>query len=394
MYSLKQFLNLYEKKGTKKAYKTAINQYMQVIYGESDKSEMDKLSIQYLTENRDIFEDLVKFLEYMKTKYSPKTIGVKIAGVREWLGVNDYEPSPSEKRILRKLTPASKSRSEEEIFTRENIRKIINHLPLHGKALVLVLASSGMRIGETLLLELEDIKLEESPTRIVIRGENTKSGENRTTFISSEAVEVCKEWLNVRSSYLKASQNKNKGLVDSGNSGVKQIEDNRLFPFSMTVVLHLFHNALDKAGLNGKDRETQRLKYRIHGLRKFFRSQLATAIPVDIVEALMGHEGYLTGEYRRYTEEELSKYYSKGEHILFITPPENMIKIASEVKLGLERNGELVENLIIENRALKDRLGKVEEELKTLDQVKDISAEIQRIKATIGSYELKTKKAD
>ncbi|GBE55150.1 MAG TPA: hypothetical protein ENH28_06225 [Euryarchaeota archaeon] len=50
-----------------------------------------------------------------------------------------------------------------------------------------------------------------------------------------------------------------------------------------------------------------------NGLRKFFRSQLATAIPVDIVETLMGHEGYLTGD-RRYSEKELGEYYSKGEH--------------------------------------------------------------------------------
>ena len=29
-------------------------------------------------------------------------------------------------------------------------------------------------------------------------------------------------------------------------------------------------------------------------LRKFFRTRLGAVIPVDVVEALMGHEGYLT----------------------------------------------------------------------------------------------------
>ena len=375
MYSLQQFLDMYEKKTTMWAYKTAVTQYLQVLYEDMDKNKIehwDKLSVQYLKEDRDRFKDLVKFLDYMKTKYTPKSIGVKFPAVREWLGVNDYEPSPSEKRILKKLTPASKSRSEEETYTRENLRKIINHMPLHGKALVFMLASSGMRIGETLQLELEDIKLEEKPTRIMIRGENTKTGEKRITFISSEALEVLKEWLNVRSDYLKAARNRNKGLIGSGKSGAKKVEDNRIFPFSMTVVLHLFHNALDKAGLNGKDRETRRLKYRIHGLRKFFRSQLATAIPVDIVEALMGHEGYLTGEYRRYTERELGVYYNKGEHILLITPPESMIKIAGEVKSGLERNRELLEDVILENKQLKGRLGKVEEELKAISELREV----------------------
>ncbi len=301
MYSLTQFLDMYEKKATKSAYQIAVCQYLKAMYGVGKKKidYWDKLSIQYLKEDRDRFKDLVKFLEYMKTKYTPKSIGVKIAGVKEWLGVNDYEPSPREKRILKKLIPSSKARSEEEIYTRENIRKILNHLPLQGRALVLVLASSGMRIGETLHLELEDIKLNENPVRVVIRGENTKTGEKRITFISTEALEVLKEWLRVREKYLTAAMNRNNGLVHSGRSDAKQVEDNTIFPFSMNTVFPMWHNALDKAGLNGRDRETRRHKYRIHGLRKFFRSQLATAIPVDIVEALMGHEGYLTGEYRR-----------------------------------------------------------------------------------------------
>jgi len=169
MYNLTQFLNLYEKKQTRKAYRTAISQYLKLLYGEMDKAEFDKASVRYLEEDRNRFKDLVTLLEHMKAKYTPKSISVKFAGVKEWLGVNDYEPSPSEKRILKKLVPSSKARSEEETYTRENIRKIINHLPIHGKALIFVLASSGMRIGETLLLELEDIKLEENPVRVVIR---------------------------------------------------------------------------------------------------------------------------------------------------------------------------------------------------------------------------------
>ena len=363
MYSLTQFLNLYDKKATKNAYKIAIVQYFKMVYGIEDKKDIeywDSVSLQYLEESRDKFADLKGFLEYLKGKYTSKSIGVKFPAIKEWLGVNDFEPSPSEKRILKKLTPASKSRSEEEIFTRENIRRILNHLPIHGKALILVLASSGMRIGETLELELEDIKFEEKPTRIAIRGENTKTGDSRASFISSEALEVLKEWLKVRGTYLKASQNKNKGLVGSGRAKAKPLSDNRVFPFSVTVVLDMFHSALNKAGLNGKDRETRRLKYRVHGLRKFFRTQLATVISVDIVEAIMGHSGYLTGEYRRYTVEELAAFYQKGEHVLLITPPDSMIEIASEVKHGLERNRELLEDVFVENKDLKKRISSLE----------------------------------
>ncbi len=97
----------------------------------------------------------------------------------------------------------------------------------------------------------------------------------------------------------------------------------------------------------------------------------------------MGHEGYLTGEYRRYTERELGEYYNKGEHILLITPPESMIKIAGEVKSGMERNRELLEDVILENKQLKARLGKVEEELEIQDLVKKLSAELFELKPRI-----------
>ncbi|MEM3629336.1 MAG: hypothetical protein QXW47_06335 [Candidatus Jordarchaeales archaeon] len=53
-------------------------------------------------------------------------------------------------------------------------------------------------------------------------------------------------------------------------------------------------------------------------LRKFFRTRMATVIPVDIVEALMVHEGYLAEVYRQYSFEDLAKYYKQGEHTLLV----------------------------------------------------------------------------
>ena len=41
-------------------------------------------------------------------------------------------------------------------------------------------------------------------------------------------------------------------------------------------------------------------------------------IPVDVVEALMGHEGYLTEVYRRYSIEDLAKFYKQGEYALLV----------------------------------------------------------------------------
>jgi len=36
-----------------------------------------------------------------------------------------------------------------------------------------------------------------------------------------------------------------------------------------------------------------------------------SSIPVDVVEALMGHEGYFTEVYGSYTVEDLARFYKK-----------------------------------------------------------------------------------
>jgi len=80
-----------------------------------------------------------------------------------------------------------------------------------------------------------------------------------------------------------------------------------------------------------------------HTLRKFFRTKLGAVIPVDVVEALMGHEGYLTDVYRRYSMEDLAKFYKQGESaLLSFTEAEEVSKLRAEVN---ERNEEF-KNLV------------------------------------------------
>jgi len=199
------------------------------------------------------------------------------------------------------------------------LKKILTHLDLKGKAFVITLASTGMRIGELLQVKLSDVDLTTIPGELIVRGEGSKSGDTRTVFLSSEAKELVVEWLKIRDRYLESAKNRNKGLVESAIGKEKSVEDDRLFPFSDSNVREMWENALTKAGVWHKDETTGRTQIRIHALRKFFRSQLALSCPLDIVEALMGHEGYLTEAYRRYPKKQMGEYYLKAEHHIMIT---------------------------------------------------------------------------
>ena len=228
-----------------------------------------------------------------------------------------------------------------------------------------------MARGEVLQVTLDDVKLDTKPASITIRGENTKTGHLRFTFISSEAVQAVNEWLKIRDEYLKSSQNKNVGFVTSGKAKPKSSDDNRLFPFSDQNAGQMWDGALRKAGFLSRDKTTNRKQLHYHMFRKFFISQLALIVSKEIPEVLAGHSGYLTGAYRRYTKKQLAEQYLKGEHLLTITTPKELVEIQSEFKAEMQTHSEIIENIVKENILLKQHISKIEDEFEQLYEMRD-----------------------
>ncbi len=194
--------------------------------------------------------------------------------------------------------------------------------------------SSGIRVGEALRLQYGDIDLTTEPVKIRVRGEITKAGNQYFSFISSEAKEALLQWLNVRDSYIETATGRGKGLIKLGNGQeVKPVGDKRIFPFSFHVANSMWVNATKKVKLDAKDISTGRAKFHIHMLRKFFCSQMKLAnVPEDLVESLIGHNGYLDGAYRRYSCEEKVQHYLKGEpYLLLNVSADEKIKINGKI---------------------------------------------------------------
>jgi hypothetical protein len=247
----------------------------------------------------------------------------------------------------------------DKVPSNAELRRILSHMDVKGKSLFLVLASSGMRIGEALKLKVEDVDLTSDPARINIRGEYTKTGNPRVAFISVEAKEFLQEWLRIREDELKVA-------VKRSRFG-KAEEDRRIWAFETTTAYYIWRSAIAKSGFASKFQYNNGLeRYTVHPhvLRKFFRTRMATVIPVDVVEALMGHEGYLTEVYRRYSLEDLAKFYKQGEHTLLVfADNEGVAKLRAEVE---ERNRQLqtlINGLVSENMELKAKLSSFEKQM-------------------------------
>ncbi len=239
----------------------------------------------------------------------------------------------------------------------ETLQTILTHADVKGRALILFLLSSGMRIGETLQLRISDVNLESEPAEVTIRQEITKNRRQRYTFISREAVIALREWLKVRPVYLKAACNRNAGFVRQGIGSEKSLDDPRLFPFAPHVAQQMWRTWLKNAGLACMDEATNRNQLHYHQFRNFFRSQMALACPVDIVEALMGHEGYLTQAYRRYSREQMAEYYRKGEQMITMSlSAKEMGRLESAIKKEMEDQQQSIAHLASKNEELEREL--------------------------------------
>lgn len=397
MKSIKEFLDLYPKKNTQDVYKAGIYTFLEFFYPEikrkgrqATKDEVirfEKAIKRYIDEkNGDLeayLDDLMRFAAYLHSK-PPKTAKSYLGAMKEYLGYNNIEFTQRQLKTIRFKLPKGGVRTIEHDMETTTLQRILQHTDLKGKALILTLASSGMRIGEALQITLDDINLDSTPPIITIRGEYTKTGEHRFAFLSREAKETLNEWLKVRNQYLKVAKNKNRGLISNG-AKPKTLSDNRVFPFTDNNAFEIWSNTLSNAGLLSIDRGTNRKQLRIHQLRKFFRSQLALGCPVDIVEALMGHEGYLTGAYRRYTKEEKARNYLKNEHYITVFNNQSVEQIKKDI---VKETNEEVEALKSKNQVLELKV----QELANVITRQDLQKPIQVIEDPSGLFKKEIQK--
>lgn len=398
MAKLAGYLKNYHNPATRQGYISAVYRFIDFIYGKQRKNtyvrkdereKYEQMIDRYLKEKRNYPEDLGNFIVQLY-EIPPLTARQTFIRVKEFFNYYDLELSSKELKFLRNKLPKGNARTIEKDMDIETIRTIVQHLDVKGRALVLVLASSGMRINEALSVTLDDIDFRSKPACITVRGENTKTGDTRITFMSAEATQAVNEWLKVRGDYLKSSSKRNNGLVMSGRGKSKSDEDDgRLFPFSDQNASVFWETALTKANLLSRDKTTNRKQLHYHQFRKFFISQLSLIVSKEIAETLAGHNGYLTGAYRRYTKKQLAEEYLKGQHLLTIQAPKELQEMESEFKAKLQGHTELLECIVKENMQMKEHMSQMQQTIDWLVKGKlPTDGKLRRIVQRDGKYNL------
>ena len=126
------FLRQYESENTKKSYKTGLKQYFNLIYPSLKDKDLDSLSDKYLDEERDYRVDILTFREGLSGG-APKTVKLRLNTVRVFLDDNGIS---FPKRFFKNLNGrVNGAITLEEIPSNDELKRIIEYMSIHGKAL-------------------------------------------------------------------------------------------------------------------------------------------------------------------------------------------------------------------------------------------------------------------
>ncbi len=349
------FINKY-RRSTGYVYRSGLLEFFDFIAGkrmrgykstDADLPTYENFASQYLAEkNRNYSYDVIAYTKKQdEDGIVPKTAHIRIVAVKEFLSSNDIELDNRSLKDIRRLKPKGGKRTDFEYIDRKILGEILHHVDARGKAFVLVLATSGIRLGEALNLNWTDIKVPDrtkypdKPTSVYVR--TSKTGQSRTTFITRECEAALDEWRKVYSDYRDFATKRSENLKTPSRE--KKRRDDNVFPFTRTSVYAMWDSALKKAGHFKKDNGTQRLQMNLHRLRNFFSVQVASAVGTQVSEVLLGHSDQYGGAYTGRSPEQLESEYLKAEYNLTIGATSSAIETTSREVAQLKRQLEEME---------------------------------------------------
>jgi len=342
---IEKFVSKYKdrSKNTVDNYRRILNAYFKVI-------DKEPTSDYFKQKERELKQDIEHYWETIKT-HAPKTRNQRLYCIKSFLMRNGIELKTMFYRDLLDSIKEKGAITQDNVLTTEDIQKVLAHGNEKDRALILVLATSGMRIGE--LLKLEDDKdtlyLDHDPPYIYLSGEITKNGYPRFTFITNEAKNAVIAWQRVKKDYLKRVQHKN-NLPDVINR-VKDVNDTRLFPLSYSPVAERWRYFMRVIGKAEQDKRTNRTKLHIHSLRAWCNTKLGNTMPDIKRNYIIGHTQYLSQQYDKFKEADIADDYKRAMNDLAIL----------EASQDLSGINEQLSDVIKENIRLNQRLKTLED---------------------------------
>jgi integrase len=272
----------------------------------------------------DLYKVLDGFVGQLDAKkLSPRTINGYVNRVTCYFAFNDLVVDPA--RFKAKVIMPRVEDPDDRAPTIEGLRGILSWGKLRTKTLILVMATSGMRLGEAIVLKTSSIDLNVKPTRIALSAQVAKkTGKSRIVYISDEATQYLKRYLGSRLGV--------EGWVFPSEANPQShVSEDRAW---CTIT-----ECIEKAGL-GKTKETTacgRRKIHPYSLRKFFFSKAVGIIGETAAHAMMGHGTYMQTYYRRTDQERAQDYLRCMPYLSIFKDNNDLTNVKNDATLAAIR---------------------------------------------------------
>ena len=253
---------------------------------------------------KQIQELLEDYVMYLKKKVSPNSVPIYYAPIELFFVMNDVTINYKK---LRKLFPKKIKKGNEQGYNKEQIRKIIkNTKTKRNKALVLLFASSGVRLGAIPGILLKHLsKINESYAVKIYEDET----EEDYIFTTPEATKTIDEYLDERKKDGEYVDQNSPLIRTSYKLGIEKAKS-----CNLDTLAHVMGRLVSCI-----DRKKKGHRYDIpkdHGFRKFYATAIKNTqgITVTMSEKLINHIGAvkLDKSYFTPTKEEMYESYKKA----------------------------------------------------------------------------------
>lgn len=297
------FINSIKSEVTKKIYDDDVKYYLKFC-------NLSKLSD--LLTIMDPQKQIIKYIMSMRKRgLASNSISTTLNGIFHFYEMNDV---PLNKKKINMFKGEFTRKIVDRSYTYEEIRKILDVSDLRMKVIVLLMTSSGMRIGAIPLLRLRNLEKMDSLYKIIVyEGSNSEY----YTFCTRECWSFIDAYLQYR------VQNGEKLHKDSflirdqfDITDIEQIR-NKSKGIVLNTIKAIVHTILIKSGVRTVDHSIKYNRKEVpksHGFRKFFTTQLVNSkVNPEIREMLLGHKIGLASCYYKPTisKEERRKRYGR-----------------------------------------------------------------------------------
>jgi len=302
------FLSSVKSQETKEKYSIYLKKYME-LQGLTEKQ------LQQETDPRVIEKQIIKFVNKMKDKgLSYTAIKNYTTAVFSFYKINDVMVNTHK---ISKFMPENIKVKNDRGYTHEEIAKLLEFADLRSRVIVLLLASSGMRVGAITSLKIRHLDADKHDMITIYE----KTPEQYFSFITPECKKAVDAYLDMRSRH---------GEEMTPDSYLIREQYDIRNPFAIKSP-----KAVSSEGLQWILRDLAS-RYNVisnnaipvaHGFRYFWMTQAVECdMNPEAREMLLGHKIGLASAYYRPSVEKMYAQYQKAIDLLTIDPTQKLQK--------------------------------------------------------------------